>query len=163
MHNIGPVEETSVVTRASLGDTFPIVTPISMTLLPARIWTRDQWRRIERGYRSRGMDEKWDVFVESGVAFLHRSWTGHGMFEASFARAGCGWRISAAVASRERVRHVSEQLNRVLLELVLSAVVLGEPATDLRAELVRLTLTQDGPAPPDGVIEHTILGLRSTR
>jgi len=30
------------------------------------------------------MDEKWKVFVENRVAFLHRSWTDYGIFEASF-------------------------------------------------------------------------------
>jgi hypothetical protein len=47
-------------------------------------------------------------------------------------------------------------------QLVLSAVVLGEPAAGLRAELVRLSSPQDRPAPPAGAIEHSILGLRST-
>jgi hypothetical protein len=105
-----------------------------MTLVPARVWSQEQWERIERGYRARDMDEKWDVFVENRVAFLHRSWTGNGAFEASFSPADGGWRISAGVAetSPERVRKVSAELNRVLLELVLSAVVLGEPAVGLR-------------------------------
>ena len=46
-----------------------------MTLLPARVWSQEQWERIKRGYQARDMDEKWDVFVENRVAFLHRSWT----------------------------------------------------------------------------------------
>jgi hypothetical protein len=105
-----------------------------MTLVPARVWSQEQWERIERGYRAGDMDEKWDVFVENRVAFLHRSWTGNGAFEASFSPVDGGWRISAGVAetSPERVRKVSAELNRVLLELVLSAVVLGEPAVGLR-------------------------------
>jgi hypothetical protein len=70
---------------------------------------------------------------------------------------------AAAVAESDpkRVRNVSAQLNRVLLELVLNAIVLGEPAAELRAELVRLTSPKDRPPPPEGVIEHSILGLRS--
>ncbi len=134
-----------------------------MTLLPARVWSQEQWERIERGYRAQGMDEKWDVFVENHVVFLHRSWTGRGVFEASFSPVDGGWHISAAVveSTSERARKASAELNRVLLELVLSAIVLGEPATGLRAELVRLSLPQGRPAPPEGVIEHSILGLRS--
>ncbi len=106
----------------------------------------------ERGYRARGMDEKWDVFVENHVAFLHRSWTGNGVFEATFSPASEGWRISAAVAESgpERPRTVSAELSRVLLELVLSAIVLGEPAAGLRAELVRLSSPQDWPTAPAG-------------
>lgn len=108
--------------------------------------------RIKCGYRAQDMDEKWNVFVESRVAFLHRSWTGHGVFEASFSPADGGWHISAAVAESDskRVRNVSAQRNRVLRELVLSEIVLGERAADLRAELVRLSLPKDRPAPPDG-------------
>jgi hypothetical protein len=73
-----------------------------MTLLPARVWSQEQWERIKRGYQARDMDEKWDVFVENRVAFLHRSWTGNGVFEASFSPAGDGWHISAAQTSSER-------------------------------------------------------------
>jgi hypothetical protein len=88
----------------------------------------------------------------------------HGVFEASFSPADDGgWVISDAVAESapDRVRHISDQLNRVLLELVLSAIVLGEPAVDLRAELVALSTPADRPPPPAGLIEHSMLGLRS--
>jgi hypothetical protein len=131
-----------------------------MTLLPARVWSQEQWERIKRGYQARDMDEKWDVFVENRVAFLHRSWTGNGVFEASFSPAGDGWYISAAQTSSERARTVCAELNRVLLELVLSTIVVGEPAAGLRAELVRLSSPPGRPASPEGVIEHSILGLR---
>jgi len=142
---------------------FPIVRPTPMTLLPARVWGQEQWERIERGYRARCMEEKWNVFVENRVAFMHRSWTGYGVFEASFSPIDGGWQISSAVveSSLKRGPNASAQLNRVLLELVLSAIVLGEPASELRAELVRRSLPKDRPAPPDGLIEFSILGLRS--
>jgi len=92
------------VTRSSLGELFPVIAPVPMTLLPARVWSQQQWERIKRGYRARDMDEKWDVFVENRVAFLHRSWTGNGVFEASFSPAGDGWHISAAATSSERTQ-----------------------------------------------------------
>lgn len=157
------MSETSAVTRASLGKLSPIIVPMPMTLLPARVWSQEQWECIERGYRARGMDEKWVVFVENHVAFLHRSWTGNGVLEASFSPVDDGWHISAAVVetSSKRARKVSAELDQVLLELVLSAIVLGEPAAGLRAELVRLSSPQGRPSPPEGVTEHSILGLRS--
>ncbi len=133
-----------------------------MRSLPARVWTPEQWDTINLGYRARDMDEKWNVFVEDRVAFLHRSWTGRGVLEASFAPADDNWRISAAVAESDStpMLALSEQVNRVILELVLSAIVLGEPAAGLRAELVALLLPPDRPPPPAGLIEHSILGRR---
>ena len=109
------------------------------------------------------MDEKWKVFVENRVAFLHLSWTDYEIFEASFSPVQEGWRISSAVveSAPDRAPSSSDQLNRVVLELVLSAIVLGEPAVELRAGLVKLCSPADRPAPPDGLTEHSILGLRS--
>jgi hypothetical protein len=155
------VSGTALVTRASLGGLSPVIAPVPMTQLPARVWSRQQWDLIKRGYLAQDMDEKWDVFVENHVAFLHRSWTGNGVFEATFSPAGGGWRISGAVVGSSRARTVSAELNRVLLELVLCAIILGEPAVGLRAELVRLSLPSEGPALLEGVIERSILGLRS--
>lgn len=84
------------------------------------------------------MDQKWNVFVEDRTAFLHRSWTGRGIFEASFVQVDDGgWRIGAAVVEAEpgRYRRISAHHDRVALELVLCAIVLGEPAAALVAEL----------------------------
>ena len=49
-----------------------------------------------------------------------------------------------------------------MVELVLCAIVLGERAVDLRAELVLLTSQEAGCTDlPAGLIEHGALGLRS--
>jgi hypothetical protein len=158
--------EPSPVTRSSLHRVSPIVAPMSVAVLPTRTWSDEQWERIKLGYEARGMDEKWNVFVEDEVAFLHRSWTGHGIFEASFSPVvGGGWRISAAAVESDpsRYRRSSDQYDRVMLELVLSGIVLGEPAVDLRAELVAVTSQASGRTDlPAGLIEHSALGLRST-
>ncbi|MFF2958992.1 hypothetical protein ACFVT1_08755 [Streptomyces sp. NPDC057963] len=45
---------------------------------------------------------------------------------------------------------------------MISAIVLGETASDLRAKLVELTRQKSGSADaPAGVIQHSALGLRS--
>jgi hypothetical protein len=137
-----------------------------MAEFPTRVWSDEQWERIKLGYEARDMDEKWDVFVEDQVAFLNRSWTGNGIFEASFSPvAGGGWRVCAAAveSNPSRYRRSSDRYDRVMLELVLSAIVLGEPALDLRAELVALTSQASGRGDlPANLIEHSALGLRST-
>ncbi|MFF3879087.1 hypothetical protein [Streptomyces sp. NPDC001978] len=136
-----------------------------MPQLPHRIWSDEDWERIQRGYASRDMDEKWDVFTEGEVVFLHRSWTGNGVFAATFAPVdGGGWRIARAVVERdpERYRGTDDDYDCLMLELVISAIVLGEPASDLRSKLVELTRRKSGSADaPAGFIQHSALGLRS--
>jgi hypothetical protein len=136
-----------------------------MRQLPQRIWSDEDWERIQRGYASHGMDEKWNVFTEGKVVFLHRSWTGKGVFAATFAPvADGGWRIARAVVERdpERYRGTDEDYDCLMLELVISAIVLGEPAPDLRSKLVELTRRKSGSADaPAGLIQHSALGLRS--
>ncbi|WP_405791720.1 hypothetical protein [Streptomyces sp. NBC_00029] len=98
------------------------------------------------------------------VVLLHRSRTGNGTFAATFAPVdGGGWRIDSALVERdvERYRGTNDAYDCVMLELVISAIVLGEPATDLRSKLVELKRRESGSDAPAGVIQHSALGLRS--
>jgi len=111
------------------------------------------------------MDEKWNVFAEEDIVFLHRSWTGFGVYEATFSPADSGGlRIAQAVVEgdAERYRTADDELDCVMLEIVLSAIVLGEPAQQARERLVALTRrAADGANLPAGVIQHSAVGLRS--
>ncbi|OEJ98429.1 hypothetical protein [Streptomyces thermolilacinus] len=136
-----------------------------MPLLPERAWSDDDWERIQRGYAARDMDEKWHVFTEGRVVHVHRSWKGQGIYAATFAPAdGGGWHIADAVVERDptRYRGTDDAYDCVMLELVLSAIVLGEPASALRAKLVEVTRRGHGAAEaPAGVIQHSAVGLRT--
>jgi hypothetical protein len=141
-----------------------IAVPRVLTEPPSRVWSDAEWERIQRGYLAGSMDEKWNVYVEGEVAYLHRSWTGHGICEARFARVEGGWQIASAVVEGDvdRYRHTGDEFDRVVLELVLSAIVLGEPAADLRKQLVALSRTTPGSKEaPAAAILHSTLGLRS--
>lgn len=53
------------VTRSSFSDRLQrISAPRPLSLLPTRIWSDEEWERIQLGCCSRDMDEKWDVFAE---------------------------------------------------------------------------------------------------
>ncbi|MET8518367.1 hypothetical protein [Streptomyces sp. NPDC005077] len=153
------------LTRESFRRLQPISTPRPVSQLPDRVWTDEDWDRIRLGYRARDMDEKWQVFVEGDVVFMHRSWTGRGVYEASFAPVtGGGRRIASAVveADGERYRSIGDEYDRLMMELIISAIVLGEPAADLRAGLVELTARASGKSDlSSGVVQHSVLGLRS--
>ncbi len=141
-----------------------IVAPTELTDPPARVWTDEQWERIQLGYRPYDMDEKWKVFAEGRIVYIHRSWKGRGIYEATFAQAEGGWRIASAIVESDGscYRRRSDEYDRVMLELVLSSIVLGEPATELREALVELQRTESGSQDlPTGVVLHSSLGLRS--
>ncbi|WCD83956.1 hypothetical protein KPP03845_100275 [Streptomyces xanthophaeus] len=153
------------LTRKSFRRLQPITAPKPVPLLPDRVWTDEDWDRIRRGYAAGDMDQKWNVFAEGDVVFMHRSWTGLGVYAASFAPvADGGRRISSAVVESdgERYRSMGDEYDRLMIELIISAIVLGEPATDLRAGLVDLTARASGKSDlPPGVVQHSVLGLRS--
>ncbi|MFF6971425.1 MULTISPECIES: hypothetical protein [Streptomyces] len=141
----------------------PISKPRPLSQLPERLWSDEDWDRIQRGYAARDMDEKWNVFTEDETVFLHRSWTGHGVFEATFAPVdGGGRRISGAVVERHSKFYGStdDAYDCVMLELVLSSIVLGEPSTGLRTRLVETAQLRSPDAPP-GVLLHSHLGQRT--
>jgi hypothetical protein len=154
------------VSRASFSSSMqPISKPRPLGVLPGRTWSDEEWDKIQLGYRSRDMDEKWDVFAEGDVVYLHRSWTGNGIFEVTFAPVeGGGRRIVDAMVERntERLRYPDDEHDCVMLELVLSSILLGEPALRLREKLVELTRRRPGAANAVAdAVQHSALGLRS--
>ncbi|MFD8615460.1 hypothetical protein ACFV09_42380 [Streptomyces sp. NPDC059631] len=153
------------VTRSSFHDLLPLSAPRPMAVLPTRKWTNEEWGRIQLGYGARDMDEKWDVFTEDNVVYVHRSWTGFGIFEAAFGPAdGGGLMILGAMVESDPDRYggTSDAHSAVMLELVLSAIVLGEDATELRARLVDLAKPASAKADvPAAALLHSHLGLRS--
>jgi hypothetical protein len=80
------------------------------------------------------MDDKWDIFVEGNTVFLHRSWTGSGIFELAVEQvAGGGWRPISATVERdlERYRGTNDEADSILLELIINGRLLGEEAGEL--------------------------------
>jgi hypothetical protein len=73
------------------------------------------------------MDDKWHAFVEDQRLYLHRSWTGMGVYEAQFAADAGGWRITVAVVASDRdsYRRQGDEHESALLEAVVEWVLLG--------------------------------------
>ena len=65
--------------------------------VPRRVWTDEEWERIQLGFRARGMDDRWHLFLEGDRLFLHRSWLGDGRYEVTFTEVADGRRITEVI------------------------------------------------------------------
>lgn len=91
----------------------PLIAPVPIPA-PTRIWTEDEMPHIRFGLLPVSMDDKWFMFMEDNLLHLHRSWTGHGIYQAQFVQDEDGYRITRAVVTSdgERTRRSSEHRTR---------------------------------------------------
>lgn len=122
-----------------------IARPRALPLLPDRVWSVDQWARIRGGSPAEAMEDHWCAFSEGDTLFVYRSWTGRGIFEATFAPCSGGHRIVSAVVETSWRRRHPWILSRhgaeyycVLLEHVIWNVALAEPEPPTEPGLARL-------------------------
>lgn len=78
----------------------PIRQPRVLTTVPDRIWSEEEWSRIQLGYRAVSMDERWHLFVEDDRLFSHRNWLGDGRHEAAFETLTAGVALARSRSSR---------------------------------------------------------------
>lgn len=107
---------------------FRRLTPVSVPEdipVPERCWSDQDWLRIRHGHKSVDMDDKWNAYVEAQRLFLHRSWTGRGIYEAQFVQAPDGWRISRAIVEGDRssYRRQDDAYESALLEALIDSVL----------------------------------------
>ena len=75
---------------------------------PKRIWTNEEMNRIRLGIIPTSMGQKWFSFMEGSTLFLHRSWTGHGIYELNFQedKSSPGYIITSAIVTNDNSIYV---------------------------------------------------------
>ena len=109
----------------------PLTIPQSIPA-PSRVWTDDEMGVIRCGYVPHIMDEKRFIFMEKNRLFAHRSWTGLGVYEATFAPTDGGHVIESAVVSSDEAeyRRKSHEAESLTLEVLIASYLLQEPPSD---------------------------------
>ncbi|MCF2526987.1 hypothetical protein [Yinghuangia soli] len=138
-----------VASRDAFFGLSPIRRPRRLRLLPTRVWTAEQWHRIQRGHMAESMEGHWCAFAEGDRVFLHRTWTGYGIYEATFEPFEGGFRIAEAVVETHWRRYApvisryAAQHYSVLLEGVLASIAMEEWPADLqqRSDEVQALMT----------------------
>ena len=110
------------------GHVSPIREPVAIPP-PNMLISRDEMQAIAMGYAPVGMADRWFAFMEDDHLFFHRSWTGHGIYEATFVATGPGFvMISACVESDPaRYRPELDLIEECDLLRDLIVLVSGEP------------------------------------
>ena len=73
----------------------PMRTPVAIPP-PNMLISREEMQAIAMGYAPMDMNDKWLAFMEGDCLFLHRSWTGHGIYEVTFAAKETGFMATSA-------------------------------------------------------------------
>ena len=105
---------------------------------PTRVWTDDEMGAIRRGYVPHIMDERWFIFMERNRLFAHRSWTGIGIYEATFAPTEGGYVIESAVVTGDetKYRRSSDEAESRKLEVLMVSYLLQESPSAVQLALI---------------------------
>ena len=148
----GPPEDAA--TRRDWNDVTPIRQPAPIPP-PQMLLSGAEMQAVAMGYVPVDMNDKWFAFMEDDCLYLHRSWTGLGIYEVTFAAKETGFMITSArvesdpesykrdsdMGERERLRdliaHVSgEPMPPLLPVLIQSKPQLEAVLGDITAERV---------------------------
>jgi hypothetical protein len=113
----------------------------------------EEFGRIALGVRPQQMEDKWFIYVEGDVLYLHRSWTGTCIYQVEFVARDGNHAVSRALVNRNpsQYRETDDAYDAVLLDFLISNLLLGKRnAFPLRAGLPKET--------PKGAFQHHVTG-----
>ena len=126
------------------GHVSPIRKPVAIPP-PNMLISRDDMWAIAMEYEPIDMNDKWLAFMEDDRLFLHRSWTGHGIYEVTFAAKETGFVVTAAriesdpdrqrgdfdpIRERDDLRDLIVHVSGEPMPLLLPTIVSRKPALE---------------------------------
>jgi hypothetical protein len=114
-----------------------------------RTYSADEYARLKEGHIPEEMEDKWFAFYEEPWLYLHRSWTGFGIFQVRFERVGKGGRVAESLASRDPEQYTStdDTGDSLLLALLLDQFAGRETEGALEQYLAQQTSSTAAAAP----------------
>lgn len=128
--------------------------PSSVASLPFQhAYTAEEFAILARGLIPQEMEDKWTVFVQDGVLFFHRSWTGVCVFRVTLREQGGGYVVHEALVNRdpEQYKGTNDGYDADLLNFLIDTLLLGK----------RTPFPVPGDVPkaaPAGLYQHHIVG-----
>jgi len=86
-----------------------------------RTYSADEFARIQEGHVPQRMEDKWFAFYEVPWLYLHRSWTGYGVYQVRFESTDGVDRVAEVLVSRdpEQYRSTDGAFDAIVLAIVL--------------------------------------------
>ncbi len=73
-----------------------------------RTYTAEEFEQLRQGNVPEEMEDKWFAFYEAPWFYLHRSWTGFGIYQARFEPSDGGFRIVEVLVNRDPDQYTNE-------------------------------------------------------
>ncbi|MEO0463819.1 MAG: hypothetical protein AAF127_11860 [Pseudomonadota bacterium] len=90
-----------------------------------RVFSENEFDRLSKGLIPRAMEDKWFIYMDQNQLFLHRSWTGKGVYRLAFQREDAEMRAKAEIAANSS-QEVELEYEARLLNWLISNLLLGE-------------------------------------
>ena len=158
------MERQTRLTRESFSNLASVQRPAQIPV-PKRVWSSEDWAQLSLGHRAAEMEDKWHAYVERDRLFLHRSWTGRGIYEALFGESELGWAIVEVVVESDPdsyQRH-GDEAETLLLELTIESVLLDRFQEQKWRRWAQLVGADERRDPGFDLLLHHLVGDRRGR
>lgn len=90
-------------------------------------FTHSEFEAIARGLVPEAMEDKWFIYLEDDVLYLHRSWTGSCIYQVQFVQEYERHRVSRTIANRnpDECRETDDVYDVKLLNFLIRNLLLG--------------------------------------
>jgi hypothetical protein len=87
-----------------------------------------EYTAIQRGFVPEEMEDKWFLFFEDDVLYLHRSWSGHCVYRVAFQSLGDAWEVREAnvSADQQHYRRGPADYEVRLVDFLIRALLLNQ-------------------------------------
>lgn len=123
------------------------------SLRVGRAYSKEEFDQISCGLIPNGMDDKWFIFLENNILYLHRSWTGKCIYEVRFIKEANNHVPSEVLVNRDpdQYKETDDRYDEKVLEFLIENLLLGNNIPFP----VPSTILKDG---PKGAYQHHVAG-----
>ena len=105
--------------------------PASVARVPfEESYSAEEYALIARGLIPQEMEDRWFIYEDNGVVYVHRSWTGACIYRVRFEATEDLYRIVEVLVSRDQEQYRGDdvEFDARVLRFLIDDVLLGRPA-----------------------------------